>query len=91
MASFRKQRERLWKIDPRCENCAVVTVLPEHVEGERHSGALKIVPDNMATIQHKYSRNHPLRHHANGTNERRHLLWCYKCNKEFNELYENKL
>jgi hypothetical protein len=85
-----KLRKKLWHANPHCENCGTLTVLPEHIEGERISGMPINIPDNMATIQHKYSRNHPLRHTKNDRNERRRLLWCHKCNRDYNHMYENK-
>lgn len=73
----------MWEIDPHCENCRTLTVLPDDVPGERTEHGKNIInpPDNMATIQHKYPRKSPNRK-PNVTQIV--FLWCYKCNKEDN-------
>ena len=71
----------MWKKNPHCENCKRLTVLPEdvpYVIGSDGKRKIKVVPDHMATIQHKYSRLSPLRRKR--TTDRRLLLWCHKCN-----------
>lgn len=87
MSKSSKQKVYLWKKDPHCKRCGVLTVLPKDVPGDHidASGCFSIIdpPDNMATIQHPYNRTHPLRKMGG-----RHLLWCYKCNQEYNDLYE---
>lgn len=88
MKNHKKQRTLLWYTNPHCENCGVVTVLPESIDGLNAKGIKP--PDNMATIQHKYCRGHPLRLTRAPHNERRRLLWCYKCNQYYNQMYENK-
>lgn len=89
---LREFREKLWRIDPHCEKCGVVTILPQNVDGaytdEHGLLIIKKVPHNMATIQHIYNRMNPLRRTPLKPNERRLLLWCYRCNTEYNELYE---
>ncbi len=85
MKAIRKRREKLWLEDPTCKNCGVPTILPKDIEGMvKPDGVPRDVevPDNMATIQHIYPRNHPERHRKNKNNEERRILWCYKCNKE---------
>lgn len=93
MASSKKQRTKLWLINPHCENCGILTILPEHLPIEnfknKDRSKLKTVPDNMATIQHKYDRNHPLRNKKISANDsRRHFLWCYKCNHDYYKQHE---
>lgn len=92
MRTIKKQRSRLWHIDPHCKNCGVLTILPEHLPDEcfknEKRSKLKIVPKNMATIQHSYSKLHPLRHAGEHNT---HALWCWKCNQEYNDKYENHL
>jgi len=91
---LRKQRQHLWnKFDGRCENCGVFTVLPEDVPGyEKINGVLEInkPPDNMATIQHRYSKVDPMRH-IYRRDERRHFLWCNKCNNDHARYVEQPL
>lgn len=85
MTKLRKQRTRLWEEDPHCRNCGVLTILPHDVPGYQPESKF-VSPDNMATIQHVYSRLNPERRQINGTRgnqpEPRHLLWCFKCNQE---------
>jgi hypothetical protein len=93
---FVKQKERLWNIDPHCENCGVLTVLAKDCGDIKYNETNRTyyfdgpVPDNMATLQHIYCRIHPMRHvrPASGT-ERRRFLWCYRCNQDYNDKYEN--
>jgi DNA-binding transcriptional regulator YhcF (GntR family) len=40
-----------------------------------------VQPDNMATIEHVYSRLNPQRY-VFTQGEKRHILSCYKCNHE---------
>lgn len=90
---IKKQRTRMWRANPHCENCGVLTVLPEDCPGWQAKGDgstfLKKVPANMATIQHKYDKLHPLRNVIR-PNERRHFLWCYKCNHEHYKKHEEQ-
>ena len=92
---IRNQRKRLYiQFEGKCENCGILTVLPEDLpkrprkEGGAHTELL-VVPPNMATIQHKYDKLHPLRN-ITDRRERRHFLWCYQCNREYQNLYENE-
>jgi len=81
-----KQRERLWKKNPHCENCGIETILPKHCP--RGKKGRIIAQDHMATIQHKYSRLHPDKRRTmilDHENDRRHFLWCYKCNRLDND------
>lgn len=85
MGHLSKKRKRMWLIDPHCENCGVLTVLPETLPCKinPNTGLKQYdpLPDNCATIQHKYSRFSDKRgqiHH----NEKRLFLWCHKCNWE---------
>ncbi len=73
-----RRRKRMWLEDPHCENCGILTVLPEHIK----MGKKKRQPPNMATIQHKYHRLHPLR--MVRTDDRRTYLWCRSCNTKDN-------
>lgn len=76
---FKKQRTRLWKENPHCFYCKCLTILPEDlpVEHGYASGKLKNVPDDMATIEHIYSRLNPSRWIRG-----KRVLACYKCNNE---------
>lgn len=79
---YRRTRDRMWRKNPHCENCGVLTVLPKDVDGKINPNngyrQIKDVPPNMATIQHKYSRLNKKR--LEHTHERRWFLWCHKCN-----------
>lgn len=93
MSKFKKQRARLWNIDPHCENCGVPTILPEDCPGFKPNQKWP-QPNNMATIQHVHNRLDPNRRQTPGeiqTTKRLHLLWCYKCNQDDNEEYIAKI
>lgn len=88
--SLRKWRERRWKIDPHCEKCGVETIRPQDVPGVRFkpdgTPIIKKIPDNMATVQHRFDRLHPQR--RGNSRERKRYLWCYKCNHEYYKTVE---
>lgn len=76
---IRKLRLKLWeKLDGRCENCGVKTDLPRL---DKAIGS-HAQPDTMATIDHKYCRNHPERLLPTDGRTRRLFLYCKKCNRE---------
>lgn len=80
-------RARMWRANPHCYWCGVETVL---IEG--HHGQQK--PSNMATIDHLYSRLHPLRHtqpRRGGGGERRLVLACDECNQRRARAEEQRL
>ena len=94
--SLKAVRDRLWKKNPHCRYCGVVTILPQHViKGRDGLHRLRHFPDNMATIDHLRSRLDPERgNHI--PSERRYILSCNKCNnkrgkKEVSELDLEKL
>lgn len=93
---FRDQRRRMWFENPFCRKCGIMTILPESVPGAKYkkNGEMylkKIIP-HMATIQHKYCRNHPLRlSPLLHPHEQRRELWCWQCNHDYNKHHENKL
>jgi hypothetical protein len=85
--SLKKQRQRKWQADPRCEQCGVVTMLPEHLARRFHQPVLNLagIPaefrNRMATIEHVRSRLHPLRRVGTG----KHQLLCWLCNQKRND------
>jgi hypothetical protein len=88
-----KQREKMWNKNPRCERCSVITVLPKDCDGKIFNPDgigynIPNPPGNMATIQHRYSKCNKKRYDQT-LRGRRHFLWCYQCNQEYNDLYEN--
>lgn len=93
MHKIRKKKLQLWYKNPRCEKCGKLTILPEHHPKVlyKDDGQMYFkgdMPHDLATIQHKYHKQHPMRHKQVFNNERRHFLWCYKCNKEYNQQIE---
>ena len=67
---------RLWRfveIEGKCEYCGTMMRMPE--TGEIAS---KDQPDNTATVDHLYSKGHPLRN----TKQQRLVLVCRKCNHD---------
>lgn len=93
--ALQRRRFSLWIVNPRCERCGIVTILPEMLDGVNYNHAghlqLKTQPDNMATIQHKYFKLHPLRLTQPKKGERRWFLWCYKCNQDYFKKYEQPI
>lgn len=76
---FVNRRKRLWKQDPKCRICGIKTILQD--------GTIKIIKgldknilERLATMDHIYPRNHPLRHTI--TRGARTRLLCHKCNQE---------
>lgn len=78
MATGAKRRKRLFKENPFCVYCGIKTILLPN-KGRRGK---KWQPNNLATIEHIYTRFDPRRRTPNVNNERRHVLACYKCNHE---------
>lgn len=84
---FKARRKRLWRKNPRCRNCGVVTILPEDMmkrygitDGSKMMSLIsREDSDRMATIQHLVSRLDPNRT-KHKPNEIRYDLWCNRCN-----------
>jgi hypothetical protein len=70
----KKIRERLFKKDPHCQQCGVLTVSPRFCEG------MIPPPNDMATLEHIYSRFHPIRHSQDYAKFERYKILCYQCN-----------
>lgn len=96
MSRDTKRRLNLWREDPRCRRCGIVTLLPEEAAYEagvlfdgnlmRHlkRARRKDIRDRIATLEHTRSRYHPARLEKEpyGT---RTTLFCWRCNFESNE------
>lgn len=86
MGYIREKRIQLWNRDPHCENCGILTILPETLPGKINptSGVkqMRDVPDNMATIQHRYDRFSGMKQLLDTKYSRALYLWCNKCNFE---------
>lgn len=85
MGKVNHKKKEWWfaKQDGKCAYCGCQMVLlpPEAVR--------KVWPENMATLEHKYCRTHPLRNVK--TDERRRFLACLKCNQEKSFQEQNAL
>lgn len=69
-----RRKVRLWLSDPRCHWCGRVTVLASLI-GKRRQFA------ELATIDHLYSRLHPLRSAPKRhPREERTVIACHECN-----------
>jgi hypothetical protein len=62
-------------INPYCPRCGVKMILPEDLPN--YGPKLKVIPDNMCTLEHVHSRLNPLR----GVPFPNTIL-CAKCNHE---------
>lgn len=79
---IKHRRNNLYKKNPNCHWCGVLTILPEKLKGK---GRYNI--PIMATVDHIYSRNHPLRNTPQlNPYEERTVLSCLKCNNERGEI-----
>ena len=70
--------EKLWERSPFCRRCGKPTVIEWW---RRQSIAL-----NVATVQHRYSKDHPHRSKGNKT-----TLFCRGCNAEDNKMMQSIL
>jgi len=69
----------LWKHNPNCVNCGCTTRYGVRLGKGK-------VPDDVATIQHLYPKNHPVREYCRCV-----VLFCRKCNVEDNREMSRKL
>lgn len=70
--STRRRRHNLWRKDPHCYWCGVVTVEVVVAKFEKP-------PDNLATLDHLHSRYDPRRGATHGVAS---VLSCLRCNNE---------
>lgn len=70
MNKLARTRERLWKKNPHCHWCGVLTI--DYRDRKHHHYG------NEATLDHMYSRYSPLRGKRTYVN----VLACYKCNNQ---------
>lgn len=71
------------KANGKCEYCGTDMILSFNI-----GHTTKDVPGNLATIDHKYNRDHELRGHVLG--EKRLFLVCKKCNGDKSKTEPNK-
>lgn len=77
---LKRMRIAFWKANPRCYYCNELTILPTDIPDLLDLQAQGITPDNMATIEHIYTRYDTERFEENG--EKKCVLACYKCNHD---------
>lgn len=75
-AHLRRRRNHLYTRDPHCFWCGCLTILPPRPAPPNWRG-----PDNEASIDHLYERNHPWRHKTTKTYQR-YVLACRSCNSK---------
>lgn len=94
------RRFKLYNENPFCPDCNKKMILPDdigYIIDEIGNRKLKYIPDNLCTIEHKYTVNDPRRYKANHTNEERWSILCKKCNLmrghkcEFNKMKLEKV
>lgn len=74
MRDIKKRRTRLYvESNGLCNYCGTKTEFPK---GEENDGT-----PTLATIDHLYSRFNPYRWTPNLSNEKRHVLSCFRCNQ----------
>lgn len=76
---YKSRRTKLWREDPHCRNCGVLTILPEMRRKDLIRNNVNLT--NMATLEHLNSRLNPERLKPNYSSEIRTTLLCYKCNE----------
>jgi 5-methylcytosine-specific restriction endonuclease McrA len=70
-----RTRKKLWRKDKKCFYCGVITMEPP-----KNFDFKSDPPDNMATVDHVYSKKDIRRLLKNGKKEL--VLCCYKCNND---------
>ena len=75
-----RRRRNLWRRDPHCFWCGVLTVLVWECPKVPRGDPRRRPPDNLATVDHLRPRTHPLRLEPNPTGAERTVLACNKCN-----------
>ena len=76
-------KQSLWLEDPHCRCCGRPTRLLKMIGGK--------APGDMATIEHRYPRGHPLRsskHPLYETARMVRTLFCAKCNADSDEYFK---
>ena len=75
-----KQRKAMWRLNPRCYYCGVVTILrPLHIPGQQLMPEIRY---RVATLDHVRARHHPDRTKPPEPGEVLHVLACWRCNNE---------
>jgi hypothetical protein len=86
---LKRLRISLWKLNPLCHYCFKQTQLPTDFPDLLSLQKKGITPDNMATVEHIYTRYEPERFEEGG--EDKCVLACYKCNKDREREVSSKL
>lgn len=76
---FKNRRGRLWKLNPNCPGCGVLTILPEDMP-PIVKGLDRVLLDSMATLDHVLPRADPRR--TKQTSSSRTRLLCHGCNQK---------
>jgi len=79
-SKIKKLRTSLWKENSQCYYCKTLTILPTDFPNLLELQKKGITPDNMATVEHLYSRYEEERFKEGGQDQC--VLSCYKCNQE---------
>lgn len=71
------KRDKLYYQNPYCPRCGVEMILPKDIPKNK-KGYLKYEPDNLCTLEHKYTRFEEKR----GSKKNSNGILCKKCNRE---------
>ena len=77
-----QRRKRLFKKNPYCVHCGVKMILPEeigYINQSNNRRKLKSYPDNLCTIDHIFSKVHPLKI-SGELKKGKTIICCSKCN-----------
>lgn len=80
---IKERRTKLYNENPFCPECDTKMILPEEIGFVvKNNGLknLKYTPDNLCTLEHKYSKINPDR--KKPCKELRWSILCFKCNRE---------
>ncbi len=78
---YQKKKRRLFELKKgKCEYCDCQMVIDENPTSPEKRGCQ--IPTNLATLDHKYNKDHPLRQTKLQKGERRIFIVCWKCNDE---------
>jgi hypothetical protein len=74
------RRSKMWRDDPHCRRCRILTVLPEDVDVKALEKAGQ--SDHLATIDHVVTKYDAEQRRNPAPGERRWRLLCRRCNND---------
>ncbi|HDY66603.1 hypothetical protein LCGC14_1350540 [marine sediment metagenome] len=88
MSNKKNVRNKQYTINPWCVRCGVLMILFKDLPRNRNGNIAKILPDNMCTYEHRFTRYEMVDRLANKIENG---IVCNKCNNELNRIEELKM